>query len=347
MTLLTENIVAQAESTHRLNEEELVTLLQDDSCNDIVFQAADRVRQKYMGNAVHLRGLIEFTNICRQNCCYCGLRRENSKVDRYRLDEDTIVSVAQKAQQYGYKTVVLQGGEDPYYTVERMVYILKRIKALGVAITLSLGERSRDEYRAFKEAGADRFLLRIETTDQALYEKLDPGMSWNNRIRCLKDLKELGFEAGTGCLVGLPGQSIQSLARDILFFKEFNADMIGVGPFIPNADTPLKDAPSANFWLSVKVMALTRLLCGNINIPATTAMETIHPNGRIIALQAGANVVMPNVSDGEYRKKYLLYPGKAMVDMTPVESRDKIVDKIVTIGRTIGTDCGFRPQNRL
>lgn len=347
MNLLTENLVAQAESIHRLNEEELVTLLQDDSCNDMVFQAADRVRQKYMGNAVHLRGLIEFTNICRQNCCYCGLRRENSKVDRYRLDEDTIVSVAQKAQQYGYKTVVLQGGEDPYYTVERMVYILKRIKALGVAITLSLGERSREEYRAFKEAGADRFLLRIETTDQALYEKLDPGMSWNNRIRCLKDLKELGFEAGTGCLVGLPGQSIQSLARDILFFKEFNADMIGVGPFIPNADTPLKDAPSANFWLSVKVMALTRLLCGNINIPATTAMETIHPNGRIIALQAGANVVMPNVSDGEYRKKYLLYPGKAMVDMTPVESRDKIVDKIVSIGRTIGTDCGFRPQNRL
>ncbi|HHD2744407.1 TPA: [FeFe] hydrogenase H-cluster radical SAM maturase HydE [Clostridium perfringens] len=335
-------IIQKAKETHELSRDEIIALLKDDSINDELFKAADEVRKKYLGDEVHLRGLIEFTNICKRNCMYCGLRRDNKNLNRYRLSHEEIIDFAKKAVGYGYKTLVLQGGEDDYYTVERLVPIVKNLKALGVALTLSIGERPFEEYEALKKAGADRFLLRIETTDRELYEELDPGMSHENRIQCLKNLRKLGYEVGSGCLVGLPGQKIESLADDILFFKELDVDMNGIGPFIPNEDTPLKDAEGGQFELALKVMAIVRLLLPDINIPATTAMETLNKQGRVIALQCGANVVMPNVTEGEYRKLYALYPGKICTGDTPAHCRGCISGKIRGIGRIVSDGPGFR-----
>lgn len=335
-------IIQKAKETHELSRDEIIALLKDDSINDELFKAADEVRKKYLGDEVHLRGLIEFTNICKRNCMYCGLRRDNKNLNRYRLSHEEIIDFAKKAVGYGYKTLVLQGGEDDYYTVERLVPIVKDLKALGVALTLSIGERPFEEYEALKKAGADRFLLRIETTDRELYEELDPGMSHENRIQCLKNLRKLGYEVGSGCLVGLPCQKIESLADDILFFKELDVDMNGIGPFIPNEDTPLKDAEGGQFELALKVMAIVRLLLPDINIPATTAMETLNKQGRVIALQCGANVVMPNVTEGEYRKLYALYPGKICTGDTPAHCRGCISGKIRGIGRIVSDGPGFR-----
>ncbi|MDR7867074.1 MAG: [FeFe] hydrogenase H-cluster radical SAM maturase HydE [Sporomusaceae bacterium] len=337
-------LIAKAETTHQLDKPEIVALLADDAHTQDLFAAADRVRRLYVGDEVHLRGLIEFSNTCRQNCHYCGLRRDNKNVHRYRLEPDAIIDLGRKAKEYGYKTVVLQSGEDPYYTPDILRHIIGEIKKLGVAITLSIGEKSCEEYAAYKQAGADRYLLRIETTDCRLYEDLDPGMSFANRLRCLRDLKALGYEVGTGCLIGLPGQTLESLADDILFFKDLDADMIGVGPFIPNPDTPLAAAAGGAFTLSLKVMAIIRLLLPDINIPATTAMETLDKNGRIIALQSGANVVMPNVTEGDYRRHYALYPGKICVGDTPAQCRSCITGKITAIGRKISAGHGFRQK---
>lgn len=339
------DIIYKAESSHELNKAEIIKLLSDNSYDKEMFEAADRVRKEFVGDEVQLRGLIEFSNICKRNCLYCGLRRDNKNVKRYRLTEDEIIELAEKAVSYGYRTVVLQSGEDDYFNVERMTKIVSEIKKYDVAVTLSIGEKSFDEYKAYKEAGADRYLIRIETTDRKLYDDMDPGMSHENRMRCLQDLRKLNYEVGTGCLVGLPGQTIESLADDILFFKKINADMVGIGPFIPNSDTPLKDAEGGNFNLSLKVMALTRLLNPDINIPATTAMESLNKHGRVIALQSGANVVMPNVTEGEYRKLYALYPGKICVNDTPSHCRACISGKITAIGRSISKDHGFRNKS--
>jgi len=338
------NAIHKAAVTHSLEKEQIVQLLSTTDFDIPLFETANLLREKYVGNLVHLRGLIEFSNICKQNCLYCGLRRDNSMVHRYRLTTDEIIDFAGKARSYGYRTVVMQSGEDDYYTVDKMQYIIRKVKELDLAITLSVGEKSTADYLAYKEAGADRYLLRIETTDQALYEKLDPGMSFANRLRCLKDLGTLGYEVGTGCLVGLPGQTLESLADDILFFKQINADMVGVGPFIPNPDTPLAAETGGSFEMSLKVMAITRLLLPDINIPATTAMETLNRQGRVIALQSGANVVMPNVTEGDYRKFYALYPGKICINDTPAHCRGCITGKITGIGRAISEDYGFRKK---
>jgi len=331
-------IIEKAKCFHKLDKEEIVSLLKNNSINKELFQTADEVRRKYVGDEVHLRGLVEFSNICKQNCLYCGLQKNNGNVERYRLSEEEIFDFAQKAVGYGYKTLVMQSGEDGYFSTEKLVKIIKKVKTLDVAVTMSIGECPKEDYKAFKEAGANRFLLRIETTDPVLYAKMHPNMSHENRMRCLKDLQELGYETGTGCLVGLPEQTLESLADDILFFKELNADMIGIGPFIPNQDTPLKDAEGGTFELALKVMAITRLLLPDINIPATTAMETLDPKGRLIALQSGANVVMPNVTEGDYRKKYLIYPGKICLNDTPAHCRGCITGKISSIGRTVSKD---------
>ncbi|AWI07150.1 [FeFe] hydrogenase H-cluster radical SAM maturase HydE [Clostridium drakei] len=337
-------LIMKAEEKHNLSKNEIVRLLKDDECNKQLFNAADRVRKKYVGDEVHLRGLVEFSNICKRDCLYCGLRRSNKNIKRYRLTPDEIIDLAKKAKDYGYKTIVMQSGEDEYYTVERLKYIISNIKKLDVAITLSIGEKTIEEYKSYKEAGADRYLIRIETTDKKIYEDMDPGMSHEERKRCLKDLKNLGYEVGTGCLVGLPGQTIESLADDILFFKEIGADMLGIGPFIPNEDTPLAKEKGGELELTLKVMAIIRLLMPDTNIPATTAMETINKNGRIIALQSGANVVMPNVTEGEYRRLYALYPGKICVGDTPAHCRGCITGKIEAIGRTISQSKGFRSK---
>lgn len=321
---------------------DIIDILKDDSKNEWLFSLADKVRKENVGDEVHLRGLIEFSNICSRFCKYCGLRCENKFIDRYRIEPDDVILYAKKAVDMGYKTIVLQSGEDAFYTKDVLCRIIKDIKSLDVALTLSVGERSFEDYKAFKDSGADRYLIRIETTDRDLYKKMHPNMDFDNRIRCLKDLKSLGYEVGTGCLVGLDGQTIESLADDILFFKEIGADMIGIGPFIAHPDTPLKDCKNGDFTLALKVMALTRIIMKDINIPATTAMETLNPNGRIIALQSGANVVMPNVTTTEYRAKYEIYPGKICINENPSQCRHCIEGKIKSIGRTISTGYGFR-----
>lgn len=323
-----------------MNKQEIMDILSGEGNNQKLFQKADSVRREYVGNQVHLRGLIEFSNICKRQCLYCGLRAPNRVIERYRLSENDILLLVERAVSLGYRTVVLQSGEDDYYDTDRMCQIIKDIKKFDVALTLSIGERTYEEYKAFKQAGADRYLMRIETTDRSLYEKMHPFASYENRINCLYHLKKLGYETGTGCLVGLPDQTRESLADDILFFKELDADMVGIGPFIPHAQTPLKDRPKGDFWLALKVMAITRLVLKNINIPATTAMETLYPNGRDIALQSGANVVMPNITSTEHRMKYEIYPGKAQTCLD--DGRKKIEEDIISLGRTIATDYGFR-----
>ena len=328
-----------------MNKNEIIDILADESKNDWLFEKADNIRRQNVGDEIHLRGLIEFSNICKRQCKYCGLRSPNTNIERYRLSEADILSCVQKAVELGYRTIVLQSGEDDFYNTDKMCDLIKKIKKSDVALTLSIGEKTYDEYKAFKKAGADRYLLRIETTDKGLYKNMHPGVNIENRFECLYNLKKLGYETGTGCLVGLPNQTIESLAEDILFFKELNADMVGIGPFIPHGETPLKDSNQGDFWLALKVMALTRILLPDINIPATTAMETVNPNGRIIALKSGANVVMPNVTSIEYRAKYEIYPNKICINDEPEHCRNCIENKIKSIGRFISKDYGFRTKH--
>ncbi len=319
------------------SKEEIIKILS--SNDDSILKKADETRKQYVGNDIHLRGLIEFSNYCNRTCYYCGLRYKNKNIERYRLSPEDIINTANYAKRLGLKTIVLQSGEDVFFSNKTLCKIIEEIKKLDVALTLSIGEKTYEEYKSFKDAGADRYLLRIETTDKNLYKVLHPNMSYENRIECLYNLKSLGYETGTGCLVGLPEQTIESLADDILFFKELDADMIGIGPFIPHPNTPLGDFKinlKKNFDLSIKVMALIRILLKDINIPATTAMETINPNGQIIALQSGANVIMPNITNDEYKTKYNIYPNKQNQDILITK------EKIYSIGRTISDNKGFR-----
>ena len=340
-------LIAKACQEHSLSKEEIMALLANAAAEEDLAAAADDIRRRYVGDGVHLRGLIEFSNICRQNCMYCGLRRDNRHLERYRLEPEEILRLAKNAHSYGYQTVVLQSGEDVYFTAELLADLIKKIKALDLAVTLSIGERTFEEYQILRSAGADRYLLRIETTDPILYEALDPGMSHANHLRCLRDLKALGYEVGTGSLVGLPGQSMESLAEDILFFKEIDADMIGIGPLIPNRDTPLGEEKQRDFGLTRRMVALTRLMLPEANIPATTAVGTLRPNGREIMLASGGNVIMPNVTEGEARQKYALYPGKICVDDTPPHCRSCIEEKIKGLGRFVATDKGFRQRGKI
>lgn len=318
-----------------LSKKEIIDILKSPDTD--IFKEADAVRKKYVGDGVHLRGLIEFSNICKCNCLYCGLQSSNKHVNRYRLSKDEILDIAKKGVDEGFKTIVLQSGEDEFFNTKLMCEIISEIKNLGVALTLSIGEKSFEDYKAFKDAGADRYLLRIETTDKNLYKKMHPYADFDNRMRCLYDLKKLGYETGTGCLVGLPEQTLESLADDILFFKELDADMIGIGPFISHPDTPLKNENNGSLDLAIKVMAVTRILLKDINIPATTAMESLRSDGRLLALQSGANVVMPNLTDDCHKKMYEIYPNKISA------TKQDLDFKLKTINRYIETDsCGYR-----
>jgi biotin synthase len=324
-------IIEKAVATKALSKDEIVSLLRAD--DPTLLSVADEVRRQHVGDVVHLRGLIEFSNHCMQNCLYCGIRRDNCHIERYRLSPAEMIDNVELAVSLGYQTIVMQSGEDRGTSLSQLVETIKAIKKHGIVVTLSIGELSTSSYQVLKDAGADRYLLRIETTDQALYAHHSPRMSWANRLRCLQDLRKYGFEVGTGCLVGLPSQTLESLADDILFFTAMKPDMIGIGPFISNPDTPLKDAKNGDYWLALKVMAITRILLPHINIPATTAMETLHPDGRFIALQSGANVLMPNVTLRNYAENYQLYPGKALPDTEPRAYLETIKSKIKNIGR--------------
>ena len=322
-----------------MEKEDIIKELESDS-NEL-FKKADEIRKQYVGDKIHLRGLIEFSNFCARTCKYCGLRYENKNITRYRLSAEEIIQLAKAGKNAGLQTIVLQSGEDNYFNQTTLCNIIENIKKLDVAVTLSIGEKTYKEYKAYKDAGADRYLLRIETTNKNLYKNLHPNMSFENRMECLYKLKELGYETGTGSLVGLPNQTIESLADDILFFKKLDADMIGIGPFIPHPETPLGNSNIdliKNLDLSIRVMAITRILLKDINIPATTAMETIHPDGRILALNSGANVVMPNITDDIHKKEYKIYPDKNC------DSLDSLANKLLNIGRTISKTKGFRKK---
>ena len=319
-----------------LDKAEILHLLADEENQDKLFAHADKVRHQFVGDNVLLRGLIEFSNICRNNCCYCGIRKDNKRLKRYRMTPEQIVETAKRAVDMGFQTVVLQSGEDMWFNAQRLSAIISEIKKLNVVVTLSIGERSFAEYKAFREAGADRYLLRIETTDKDLYHRLDPGMSWQQRYECLLMIKELGYEVGSGMMVGLPGQSLESVADDLLFLKDLPVDMAGIGPFIPHPETPLAQEKGGTLSLALRTMAVMRLLLPKINIPATTAMEALDPQGRLLALQAGANVVMPNVNEGEFRRLYELYPGKPCLNETPTHCRSCIGLKIKA---ALGRNC--------
>lgn len=318
-----------------LSKEELIDYLKQEDYT-LLTSKADKIREQNLGNEVHLRALVEFSNICRNNCLYCGIRRENHNLSRYRLSQDDILCVTKSAVDLGYKTIVLQSGEDMYFDTLRLCYIIEEIKKYDVALTLSIGERTFDEYKSFKHAGADRFLMRIETTDKELYHQLNPNQSWDNRHKCLLQIKELGYELGSGIMVGLPNQTIESIANDLLYLKELDIDMAGIGPFIPHPDTPLAKETGGSFALALKTMALMRLLLEDINIPATTAMEALHPKGQIIALQSGANVIMPNLTLSSCRKLYSLYPNKE----NTIQTKQELLKKLYSINRTVSNSYG-------
>jgi len=277
-----------------------------------LFRLAEETRKKHYNESVYLRGLIEFSNFCKQDCLYCGLRRSNPRAERYRLTGEEILECAAEGYRLGYRSFVLQSGEDFRFTEERMISIVTSMKTRfpDAAITLSMGERSEAFYRALYDAGADRYLLRHETASRSLYKSLHPGMSYDNRINCLHILQEIGYQVGAGFMVGLPGQTAGHLAEDLLFLKELHPEMIGIGPFIPHSATPLKDTAGGTLQDTLVMIAMARLFVPDVLMPATTAMGTLDPLGREKALAAGANVVMPILSPLNVRRKYALYENK-------------------------------------
>ncbi len=305
-----------------------------------ILHTADGMRAEKVGDAVHLRGLIEFSNYCRNNCLYCGLRRDNRKVWRYRMTPEEIVTAAKNGARLGYKTVVLQSGEDPAYSGEMMAEIVREIKSLGLVVTLSIGEREPGEYELWRDAGAERYLMRHETADPLLYERLHPGQSLENRVALLKILKELDYQVGTGFMVGLPGQTAETLWYDLKLARELQAEMVGIGPFIPHPDTPLGEEPGGTVELTCLMVALIRLALPYALIPATTALGSINPQGREAALRAGANVVMPNLTPKVYRPDYQIYPNKICLGDEAAECRGCLTRRINAIGRTVSDDPG-------
>lgn len=320
-----------------------------DAVSPEIISAADRLRRQHYGSAVYMRGLIEFTNYCKNNCCYCGIRKENPAARRYRLTEDEILSCCESGYALGFRTFVLQGGEDSWYTESRMCGIIEKIrrKYPDCAITLSIGEKPAGTYRRYFEAGADRYLLRHETASKALYEKLHPhSMSFENRRECLYALKEIGFQVGAGFMVGSPFQTEDDLAEDLIFIRELKPHMVGIGPFIPAAETPFAGYGQGSLSLTLLMLALTRILLPDVLLPATTALGSIHPQGREMGLEAGCNVVMPNLSPSAVRKDYALYDNKvstgdeAAESLLNIESRIRDAGFEVSMGR--GDHAGFR-----
>jgi len=336
---------------------EIISWLQEENPVKLetLFAKANAIRKEKVGDEVHLRGLIELSNYCRRACGYCGISTSNQGLTRYRMSQKEIIECAHKAVQLKYGTVVMQAGEDMALTAEWIAEIIKTIKSeTPLAVTLSLGERTLSELKKWKKAGADRYLLRFETSDKTLFNSIHPpapGKRRVNRIELLKKLKDMGYEAGSGVMIGIPGQSWSILAQDILTFQNLDLDMIGVGPFIPHPNTPLgrlQCAPSDEQVPNIesmvyKVIALTRIHCPEANIPSTTALATINKaKGRELGLMRGANIVMPNLTPIEYRKYYEIYPSKACIYETAEECHGCLTRRITSIDRKPGTGQGMR-----
>jgi biotin synthase len=326
-----------------LSRDEILYLLNLDTKDgfDRLIAAGDEVRRRYVGDEVHIRALVEFSNVCARHCNYCGLRAPNTNVERYRMSPDEIVELAVHLRAKGLMTLVLQSGEDPHYTGEMIADIVRRVKsAADMAITLCVGERSYEDYRMWKEAGADRYLLRHETASRELYRLLHPDSDFDNRMRCLHWLRELGYQVGAGCMVGMPHQTVEHMADDIEFYRDFQPDMAGIGPFIPHPDTPLAGFPAGTLEMTLKMVALTRIVTRNALLPATTAIGSIDDLGREKALEAGADVVMPNYTPLKYRVHYEIYPNKRCISEDPEHCHGCMRMRIQSVGRTVSTAHG-------
>lgn len=342
-------LIDKLEKNRTLTKEEFVTLIKNISPenSEYLFDKARKTARKFFGSSIYMRGLIEFTNYCKNDCFYCGIRASNRNAQRYRLTNDEILSCCEQGYNLGFRTYVLQGGEDPYFTDDRIADIVSSIHKQypECAITLSIGEKPRDSYQRFFDAGANRFLLRHETADYDHYAKLHPeNLSAQNRQRCLRDLKEIGYQTGTGFMVGSPYQTPENLADDLLFIRDLSPEMVGIGPFIPHCDTPFKDEKQGGTDMCLYLIGILRLMLPNGLLPATTALGTADPKGREKGILAGANVVMPNLSPVVYRKKYSLYDNKICTGEEAAECNLCLRRRMQSIGYEIVTDRGdFKP----
>lgn len=341
----TEALIDKLTQTHHLSPREYQALIEhySDEAAALLAERAVRVRRAIYGNAVYVRGLIEISNICKRDCLYCGIRRSNEHCDRYRLTTEQILSCIDEGYALGFRTFVLQGGEDAFFTDELLSQLIDKIKTRhpDCAVTLSLGERSRESYQRLFDAGADRYLLRHETANPAHYEKLHPPiMSFARRMQCLQELREIGYQVGCGFMVGSPYQTSATLAEDLTFIEKFRPDMCGIGPFIPHKDTPFRQEKAGTLELTCYLLSIIRLIHPAVLLPATTALGTIHPFGREKGIEAGANVVMPNLSPAAVRKKYQLYDNKICTGEESAQCRDCLDQRMRSIGYEIVTDRG-------
>jgi biotin synthase len=330
-------------------------LKEDDETHlDELWREADRVRRDQVGDEVHLRGLVEFSNFCRRSCGYCGIRADNTKIKRYRMNGDEILACTHQAVELGYGTVVLQSGEDPAMTADWLTEVIRRIKSeTPLAVTLSVGEYDEATLEKWREAGADRYLMRFETSNRELFEKIHPSLPGkrSDRLAILRMIKKLGYETGSGVMIGIPGQRWDDLVRDLELFRELDLDMIGVGPYIAHPDTPIgknagdllappdQQVPNTEL-MTYKVVALARILCPKTNIPSTTALATLNDQGRELGLCRGANVIMPNLTPLKYRACYEIYPAKACLQERPGDFHLALKNRIETIGRRVGMGRG-------
>ncbi len=342
-------IVDTLKDTQSITRDQFAYLLQTDGEDnrEYLFEAAREVSEKVFHKEVYLRGLIEFTNYCKNNCYYCGIRCGNTNADRYRLTEDEILSCCDMGERLGFKTFVLQGGEDPFFTDEKICNLVRKIKEKhpSCAVTLSIGEKSYESYKKYYEAGADRYLLRHETANEEHYSKLHPeSMSGAERKQCLRNLKEIGFQVGCGIMVGTPFQTVDHMYEDLLFMQELQPHMIGIGPFIPHKDTPFRDEPEGSVDITLRLLAILRLLFPKVLLPATTALGTADAIGREKGILAGANVMMPNLSPTNVREKYLLYDGKICTGDEAAECNQCMRRRVERIGYHIADTRGDHPD---
>lgn len=338
-------LIERLERERDLTNAEFAVLLDQSSGadRDFLFERARAVRDAHYGRKVYIRGLIELTNYCKNDCLYCGIRKSNASCERYRLTKEQILSCCESGYALGFRTFVLQGGEDGWYTDERMTDIVRAMRQAypDCAITLSLGERGRESFKRLYDAGANRYLLRHETADEAHYAKLHPAsMTLTHRLQCLRDLKEIGFQTGAGFMVGSPYQTTECIVRDFRFLQELKPQMVGLGPFIPHHATPLKDFPAGSTERTLLCLSIVRLLLPNVLLPATTALATIDGDGRIKGMNAGCNVVMPNLSPMEDRSKYLLYDNKASSGEEAAESLRALREHLAAAGYEVVIDRG-------
>ena len=332
---MTDLLIEKLRENRDLTDDELRSLIDSGEHDEALRIAADEVRRERYGDAVYLRGLIEFTSYCKNNCLYCGLRASNAKAQRYRLSKEEILACCAEGYELGFRTFVLQGGEDPYYTDDIICDIISAIRSgyTDCAITLSIGEKPRESYKRYFEAGANRYLLRHETADPAHYAKLHPyNMSADNRRRCLFALKEIGYQVGSGFMVGSPYQTTDNLIADLRFLQELQPDMIGIGPYITHRDTPFRNEKSGSVELTLRMLSILRLMFPYALLPSTTALGTIHPTGRELGLRSGANVVMPNLSPTAVREKYSIYDNKICTGEESARCRDCLELRIKAAG---------------